>query len=223
MNNSENKIRVCAVVPFFNEEQFIGSVISKTQSYVDFIVAVNDGSTDNSYNQIKDIKNLEVITLDRNYGKGFALQKGFEYCLDREFDIVVTLDADNQHDPKFIPELLDKLKFFDIVIGNRLDDLKNMPVHRRLSNKITSLLLTLRTGQKISDSQCGYRAYKKRVIEKCKTISNGFEAESEILILASRAGFKIGFTKIDTVYGAEKSKMKSFSAIKGFIKIFFAT
>lgn len=223
MSSSKSKIKVCAVVPFFNEERFIRDVITKTQQYVDFIVAVNDGSDDSSYEEIKNFQNLEVIELKKNFGKGFALQKGFEFCINQNFDAVVTLDADNQHNPKIIPNLLNKLELFDIVVGNRLNDLSNMPFHRRLSNKITSFLLTYKTGQKILDSQCGFRAYKKEVIENCKTFSTGFEAESEILILASRAGYKIGFTDIDTIYGTEKSKMKSITAIKGFIKVFLST
>ena len=96
-----------------------------------------------------------------------------------------------------------------------------MPFMRILSNKITSILLSLKTKQKIIDSQCGFRAYRSEVIKKVKTTSNGYEAESEILILASRMGFNIGFIEIPTVYADEKSKIKPFAVIFGFLRILF--
>jgi len=107
------------------------------------------------------------------------------------------------------------------VIGNRLNDLEKMPLQRIVSNKLTSLLLTLKTGQRIVDSQCGFRVYKSNVLKTIKTFSFGFEAESEMIVYASRFGYKIGFVDIPTVYGQEKSKMNSIKAIIGFIKILF--
>lgn len=219
MNNLKNKIKVCAVIPFYNEKSFIRKLIVNTSKYVDFICAVDDGSVDNSFAEISDLNNLEIIKLDKNYGKGFALQTGFEYCIKKDYEVIITIDADGQHNPDFIPTLIEHLAYFDIVIGNRLNDIKLMPVNRIISNKLTSKLLSLKTGQKISDSQCGFRAYKKNVLKKCKTKFKGFEAESEILVIASRNGFKIGHTEIDTIYGNEKSKMKSIPAIVGFFKV----
>lgn len=219
MNSSKNKISVCAVIPFYNEKDFIRNVVIETSKCVDFICAVDDGSVDGSAGEISNLPNLKIITLDKNYGKGFALQKGFKFCVDENFDVIVTLDADGQHNPAFITDLITKLKFFDIVIGNRLKKIKVMPIQRIISNKLTSKLITLKTGQNILDSQCGFRAYKKAVLEKCRTESKGFEAESEIIIKAANEGFKIGHADIDTIYGTEKSKMKSIPAIFGFIRV----
>jgi hypothetical protein len=134
---------------------------------------------------------------------------------------LVTLDADLQHNPDEIPVLVAELKNFNIVIGNRLNNLKGMPLHRRMSNFITSFLLSLKTGQKLIDSQCGFRAYNAEVIRNVDTIENGFEAESEMLIKATRKGFKIGFTEISTIYGDERSKMSPFKTTFGFIKLLF--
>jgi hypothetical protein len=96
-----------------------------------------------------------------------------------------------------------------------------MPFQRILSNRITSFLLSIKTGQQIKDSQCGFRAYKKVVLENVRTKSIGYEAESEILIYAARKGYKIGFINIPTIYGNEKSKMNPIQAIIGFIKVLF--
>ncbi len=219
MNSLENKNKVCAVIPFYNEQKFIRDVVLNTQKYVDLIIAVNDGSKDNSEGYIKDIPGVIVLSSAQNHGKGFALQSGFNEALKRNYEIIITLDGDNQHNPKFIPDFIKTLDKFDIVIGNRLNEINNMPLMRILSNKITSILLTLKTKQKIIDSQCGFRAYKNEVLKKVRTSSKGYEAESEILILASRLGFKIGFVKISTVYANEISKIKPVKVIFNFIKV----
>lgn len=215
------KNNTCAVIPFFNEEDFIVDVIEKTLKYVDLVIAVDDGSKDNSLKLIKNLDNIEIIILDRNYGKGTALKAGFSLALELDFDIILTLDADLQHDPDYIPIFLDAIKKYDVVIGNRLSALKKMPYHRILSNYLTSFLLSLKLKRLIKDSQCGYRAYKKKVLQKISIHSSGFEAESEIIIRAVREKFSIGFVDIPTIYGNEKSKIKSFQAIKGFLKILF--
>lgn len=222
MNKLKVKNKVCAVIPFYNEEKTINEIINRTIQYVDKIIAVNDGSTDNSKQKINDIQNIVVIDLEKNYGKGFALNKGFEKALALEYDTVVTLDSDLQHDPDFIPELLKEIETYDIVIGNRMNNLSAMPFQRRMSNKITSFLLSVKTGQKIPDSQNGFRAIRSDVLKIVKTRNHGYEAESEQIILAARNGFKIGFVNTSTVYGSEKSKIRPIKAIIGFIRTLFS-
>lgn len=212
---------VCAVIPFYNEKKTLKKILDETNKFVDHIFAVNDGSTDDLYTEEINLEGVEYIELNKNYGKGKALSVGFEQAITSGFQYVVTLDADLQHDPQYIPKFIDSLSLFDIVIGNRLNNFKGMPLQRRASNKLTSLLLTIKTGQTILDSQCGFRAYRREVLEKVKTENLGFEAESEILIKAAKRKFRIGFTDIPTVYGDEKSKMRPLEAIVGFLKVLF--
>ncbi len=219
MNSSERKIKVAAVIPFFNEENFILDVVTRTLNYVDLVIAVNDGSTDNSEALLQNFENLILVSNEKNFGKGFALQKGFEKALSLKAEIIITLDADDQHKPEMIPDFIEGIKDCDLLIGNRLHDISTMPLHRRFSNKITSFLLSRKLGIEIKDSQCGFRAYRLEVLEKVRTIFCGFEAESEMIVKAARNNFKIKFIDIPTIYGNQKSKMKSFQAIKGFIKV----
>jgi glycosyltransferase involved in cell wall biosynthesis len=221
LNSLNQKPKVCAVIPFYNENDFLFDVVSETLNFVDKVIAVNDGSSDGSEKTINNFKRVQVISLNHNYGKGYALQEGFNECIQQNFDIVITLDADRQHNPAFIPKFISQLNLFDIVIGNRLDDTKDMPVQRILSNKITSFLLSVKTGQKILDSQCGYRGYKADLLKKVKSYSYGYEAESEMIINSARSGFKIGSVNISTLYGNEKSKINPVKAILGFIRILF--
>jgi glycosyltransferase involved in cell wall biosynthesis len=223
LNNSKDINKksesVCAIIPFYNEKDTLNTVLDETAKFVDYIIAVNDGSNDYLYLEERKKSFVEVIDLDKNFGKGKALSFGFEKAVSAGYDYVITLDADLQHDPNYIPELIYNLKVYDIVVGNRLNNLKGMPLQRRLSNKLTSLLLTIKTGQEIFDSQCGFRAYRRIVLEQIKTHYSGFEAESEILIKAAKKGFKIGFIDISTIYGNEKSKMRPLDAIIGFLRV----
>jgi glycosyltransferase involved in cell wall biosynthesis len=165
---------ICAVVPFFNEKETLRTVLDVTLDLVDFIIAVNDGSTDDDYLDLQNNSKLKIINFERNSGKGKALKSGFEEAVKSGFKTVLTLDADLQHEQKHIPKLINALSSFDIVIGNRLKNLKGMPIQRKLSNTLTSFFLTLKTGQKILDSQCGFRAFKIEVLKKVKTRYNGF-------------------------------------------------
>lgn len=209
----------CAVIPFYNEINNLRRVVVNSLNFVDFVIAVNDGSDDNCEKEIENIKNVELINLQLNSGKGNALKFGFDKALSLKFKKIITLDADFQHDPELIPKILDQLENYEIVIGNRLNNLKGMPFHRRLSNILTSFLLSLKTGQKILDSQCGFRGYKSTVLQSIQTSYAGFEAESEILVLAAKKGFKIGFVEIPTKYTGGKSKMRPFKTILGFLKV----
>ena len=217
-----SSVSTCAIIPFYNEKETINTVISESLKYVDFVYAVNDGSTDGFQFELTNSSNLEIINLDKNYGKGKALSAGFEAAISANFKIIITIDADLQHKPEYIPKLLEGLQKFDIIIGNRLKNLKGMPIQRRLSNKLTSFLLTVKTGQEIIDSQCGFRAFKSVVLKEVKTILPGFEAESEIFVKAARKGFKIGFIEIPTLYENQNSKMRPVQAIIGFLRVLFS-
>jgi len=221
LNNLENKNKIAAVIPFFNENRTINQIVNNTLQYVDRVIAVDDGSTDDSSSNISENKNITLLKFKENRGKGFALREGLSEGIKKGYTQLITIDADLQHNPDEIPLLLYELNNFDIVIGNRLNNLVDMPLHRRMSNKITSFLLSIKTGQRIIDSQCGFRAFRSEVIKNIKTVKNGFEAESEILIKASRKGYKIGFTDISTIYGNEESKMTPVKTTFNFIKVLF--
>ena len=223
MSNSKDKSKIpgliCAVIPFYNEKATLIKVLGETAKYVHFTYAVNDGSNDDTYEDERKTQKVKFIDLEKNYGKGKALNVGFKEAVSSGYEFIITLDADLQHEPKYIQNLIQGLKTFDIVIGNRLNNLKGMPIQRRLSNKLTSFFLSIKTGQNILDSQCGFRAYSAEVLREVKTDYFGFEAESEILIKAAKKGFKIGFIDIPTIYSNENSKMRPVQAIIGFLKV----
>jgi glycosyltransferase involved in cell wall biosynthesis len=213
--------KLVAVIPFFNEENTLEKIIFDTAQFVDVIVAVNDGSTDNSFEKIKNLKNVICLNNPKNKGKGFALNLGFKKSIELNSLFTITLDADLQHSPEYIENLLTLVNQYDIIIGKRKKILGKMPIQRMISNFLTSFLLTLKTNQKIEDSQSGFRLYKTEILKIILPSSNGFESESEILINASKYNYKIGFVDIPTIYENEKSKMKIWKTIIGFVKVLF--
>ena len=129
MNNSENKNKIAAVIPFFNENRTIDKIVINTLQYVDCVIAVDDGSTDDSSSKISESKNITLLKFKENRGKGFALRTGLSEGVKKGYTQLITIDADLQHNPDEIPLLLSELNNFDMVIGNSVSNLVNMALH----------------------------------------------------------------------------------------------
>lgn len=217
----QKKPKVAVVIPFFNEQQTLPEIINKTLQYSDIIIAVNDGSTDDFLKHIKINERIVLISNKKNEGKGFSISRGMKKSIELNSDITITIDADLQHPPEYIPELIKALDDCSISVGNRLGNLRGMPIPRILSNILTSALLSIKLKQLIKDSQCGFRAYKTNIVHDILPSSKGYEAETEILINAKRKNYKIGFIRIPTIYNSHKSKMRSIKTILGFLRVLF--
>ncbi len=215
-------MKILIIIPTYNAEQTIEQLLDEVEKYVsqENILVVNDGSIDSTIEKISK-KNIAIIHHQKNLGKGAALQTGFDFALQKKYEAVITLDADLQHPPKYIPEFLQKYydNNYDIIIGNRLHNTQGMPFHRKLSNTITTFLVKLKTGVNVFDSQSGYRFIHRKVLEKIHLSSSGFEAETELLLKAVKQKYTFGAVNIPTIYNGEKSNMKNFSTTINFIKI----
>ncbi len=146
-----------------------------------------------------------VISHNSNKGKGAALRTGLEYALQKEFEYVITIDTDGQHNPKFIPDFIAAFQNSgaDLIIGSRRKNKMDMPWDRRCSNWMTSGILSLLLRRKIDDSQCGYRLLSRKLLESIKIESERFEVETEIIIKADQNGFDIKFIPIEVNYGVK--------------------
>ncbi|MDD3905137.1 MAG: glycosyltransferase family 2 protein [Candidatus Omnitrophica bacterium] len=199
---------VCVLIPAYNEAKTVGAVIAEVLSQELRVYVVDDGSLDDTAVVAKNAGAV-VIRNPQNMGKGASLREGFRRALSDKCDAVIIMDADGQHEARSIPDFVREMASSgaDIVIGNRMSDPGPMPYVRRLTNRFMSWLISRMCGQKISDTQCGYKMIKRRVLEEVKTDSSNFEIESEFVIKASRLGFKITSVPIKAIYGDEKSKI----------------
>lgn len=200
-------MKPCVLIPSYNEERTIGGITKRVKRLGLEVVVIDDGSTDNSEKAASDAGAI-VIRHIKNLGKGASLKEGFDFVLKvPEYDPVITMDGDGQHNPADIESLLSHSREHgdDIVVGNRMASPKNMPFVRLATNRFMSNLLSRLCGQDISDTQCGFRLIRRRVLEKLTLESKNYDIESELLIKASRKGFKIGSVPIEAIYKNEIS------------------
>jgi len=209
---------LCCLIPAYNEEKTIASVIEGCKRYISDIIVVDDGSTDLTKKIAKE-KGVVVISHKKNMGKGVALKTGFSYALRNEFDALLSIDADGQHDPNEIPNFINTFKRdnSDIIIGARLWQKENIPAIKYLPNKVGVYFISKAAGQEIADTQSGFRLYTKKVLESVDFRGRGFEAETELLIKASRMGLKITCFPIKAIY--PENYKSNFRPVRDFIKI----
>ncbi len=203
-------MKVCCIIPAYQESRAIERVVRLSQKFCSCVIVVDDGSTDGT-GKIARESGAIVLQHPRNLGKGAALRTGFNYAIDQPCEAIVTLDGDLQHNPHSIPRFLEKLnEGFDVVVGSRYStQTEEMPFMRKLSNLITTQALRVFFKVPVTDSQSGYRAFKRQVLETIQVRDDGFSAETEILIDAKRAGFEISEVPIATSYGDEESKIRA--------------
>ena len=202
MTSPEHK-RILAVIPCYNEELSIGNVVSKTKLYVDEVVVVNDGSRDNT-SQVAQEAGANVLVHKKNKGKSAAIRTGFQYALANNFEYVITIDGDGQHNPEEIPAVLKNVleNGHDISIGFRSGVRTEMPLWRRIGKRVLDYTTSFGGGGKVTDSQCGFRAFNKKAVESLSRHMNGesFTAESEQLIKANQLGLEVGEAPITCKY-----------------------
>jgi len=212
-------MKICIIIPTYNESKEIFRLVQEVKEQNPDVLVVDDGSKDNTA-QIASDAGAVVLKNQVNAGKGSCLRKGFVYALTHNFDAVITMDGDGQHLPKDLQYFicLAGLSKSDILIGNRMLQTKGMPVVRLITNKFMSWLISLLSKQDIPDTQCGFRLIKRAVLEKIELKTSNYEIETEILIKASRNGFKIESVPITTVYRGEKSQINPFVDTWRFLK-----
>lgn len=199
---------LCVLIPSYNEARTIGQIVTELVRKGFTVYVVDDGSTDDTAGMAH-AGGAIVVKHKKNMGKGASLREGFKHIIKKGFDAVIIMDGDGQHLVADIGNFIERMEAAaaDIVIGNRMMDVSLMPEERKHTNRFMSGLISALSGQHIPDSQSGYRLIKREVLEKIDLKSSNFEIESEMIIKASRAGFKIESVPIKTVYDNEKSKV----------------
>ncbi|HOJ30726.1 MAG TPA: glycosyltransferase family 2 protein [bacterium] len=214
-----DKESIAVLIPAHNEARTIGKLVDNILEIVDYVCVVDDGSNDNTGNIAKQHGAI-VITHPVCKGKGAALKTGFQHFQNLPYDVIIAMDGDGQHpvsDLHVFIEAIKKNKKAGIIVGKRKIIGSDMPPIRRLTNLSMSILISILAFQWIPDSQNGFRAIRKKVVENMLIITNHFETETEILLRACWKGVKISSVPVSTIYQSEKSKIKP---IRDTIKFF---
>ncbi|RKY86383.1 glycosyltransferase family 2 protein [candidate division KSB1 bacterium] len=220
--NSQPKIGV--LIPAYNVADKIGELLSKTTTYfplISHVCVVDDGSDDGTDEIVKSNKGVFLIQHPKNRGKGAALRSGFSYFIRKGYDFILTMDGDGQHRPEDIPSFLQKInhEYFDLLIGQRELSLRLLPLDRYLSNKLSSVLISILSNFSVKDSQSGYRLISTKLLQRVTLSTCRYETESELLLKALRIGAKIDFVPIPTIYGKEKSHIHRLPDVIRFMRM----
>ncbi|MBV9127556.1 MAG: glycosyltransferase family 2 protein [Verrucomicrobia bacterium] len=216
---------VAALIPAYCEEKFIANVVARTlaqQPGISRVLVVDDGSPDRTA-ELARAAGAEVIVHETNAGKGAAVQTGLRRLQeDPACEWIVMLDADGQHRPEEIGRFLDaaqQMPAARLFIGTRMSDTRTMPLVRRLTNRFMSAQISLLCGQRIADTQCGFRLLHRTLIPLLLDRAARFDYETEMLIVTSWRGEKIADVPVSTVYGEETSSIHPLRDTGRFFKL----
>ena len=220
--------KFCVIIPAYNAGEHLGNLLSRIGEFAEKkdIIVVDDGSQDDTSSIARDF-GVQLLVHQRNLGKGAALKTAFRKAVKDDYDVAITIDADFQHPPELIPELLKKIDGgADMVVGNRRWDTSKMPVERRVSNFLSTMATSLLAGQHIEDSQCGFRAIRRWLLKSVRLKFNKYQHESEMLIEAARLGARISFINIPVIYNGNKSyfhPIKDTARFLAFLFLYYPT
>jgi glycosyltransferase involved in cell wall biosynthesis len=219
VNSGRNDVKLICLIPSYNEEKSIGKIVRSVRDLGFDVLVVDDGSGDRTAALARE-NGAEVVVHKKNCGKGASLRRAFLLIAQRPYDAIIVMDADGQHLPGDIMRLVDCFTRTGagIVVGNRMERAKGMPFVRWLTNASMSLLLSWVCRQRIPDSQCGFRIIGMPLLKSFSLETENFEIESEMLLQASRHGFKIASAPVATIYEGQASAIHPWKDTVRFFK-----
>jgi glycosyltransferase involved in cell wall biosynthesis len=213
--------QTAAVIPAYQDETHIGDIVRRTLERLDHVLVVDDGSSDQTGQRARQA-GAEVIVHDQNRGKGEAIKTGLGHWLNRDVTWVSLLDSDGQHLPEEIDRFMAAAAFATrptFFVGTRMNNIAGMPFIRRVVNRYMSRRISRLCGQKIPDTQCGFRMLDRQLIPELLGGGDRFDYETEVLIIASRKGYQIESVPITTVYTDQVSKIRPVRDAVRFFKL----
>lgn len=191
----------CVIIPAYNAAKTIGALVERIKGRGHAVLVIDDGSQDRTAAAASG-RGALVISHLTNEGKGRALRTGFSYALRRNFDGVITMDADGQHDPEDLDALIRAAESQQagLVIGNRMAQAGAMPAPRRFTNRLMSLIVSAVARRRIPDSQCGYRLIRKELLAQLPLCARRFEIETEVLLKAAARKWPIISVPVRAIY-----------------------
>lgn len=213
--------KTCVLIPTYNNERTLKTVLDDVLQYTDNVLVVNDGSTDSTSEILKTYPQIHLVSYDKNIGKGWALRQGFKKALSLGYDNAITIDSDGQHFADDLYKFLDQLELTPnaIIIGARNMNQSAVPGKSSFGNKFSNFWFKVETGITMPDTQSGYRLYPIRAMEQLKFITKKFEFEIEVLVRSAWKGIKVTSVPVKVFYAEKGVRVSHFRPFKDFSRI----
>lgn len=198
-------LKCCVIIPTYNNQNTLARIINGVLLYTDAVIVVNDGSTDNTGNILTSFNQITVLHHAKNKGKGMALRTGFKEALAMGYDYAITIDSDGQHFPDDIPAFLAVLQSEGeaLLIGSRNMTQKGVPKKSSFGNKFSNFWFWFETGNKLQDTQSGYRLYPLHKIPQ-QFFTTKFEFEIEVIVRTSWNGIPVKNIPVKVLYDPDE-------------------
>jgi len=201
------QLKILVAMPAYNEEKYIGSLVAEAQQYGDEVLIIDDGSTDGTSKTAR-LAGATVIQHKENKGYGAAVQSILAEAKRISPDILVLLDADSQHNPNEIPRLIKPIsQGFDLVIGSRKLLRDSIPLYRRIGQGVISYFCYILSGEKLSDSESGFRVFSRKAVGILELREDGMSVSAETIAKAAEKGLKITEIPISITYTRDGSTL----------------
>ena len=188
----------------FNEVEYVNSVLDEVIRHSDEVLVVDDGSSDGTSELLAKRDDIRLVTHEKNLGYGAALKSAFDHAIQEQFDVVVTIDCDGQHEPQRIPCFVAACADVDIVSGSRY--LKRFPgdsqppAQRRWVNQLITASVNQRLGLSLTDTFCGFKAYQVDALKKLRLTETGYAMPLELWVQAAAADLCIVELPVPLIY-----------------------
>lgn len=217
-----NQYECCVIIPTYNNGKTLSRVINGVLTYTASIIVVNDGCTDDTSEILQGFSDLQIIHLAKNKGKGNALHVGLKKAEELGFDYAITIDSDGQHYPDDIPLFINVLNNAEnknlVLIGGRNLNADGMPKKNTFANKFSNFWYWAETGEKLFDTQSGFRLYPVKKVNALRLFTTKYEFEIEVIVKASWAGIEVKNIPIRVLYDPNE-RVSHFRPFKDFFRI----
>ncbi len=214
-------LKACVIIPTYNNAATLGNVIEDVARYTGNIIVVNDGSTDNTGEILKNYPFVQLVSYVNNVGKGWALRKAFKYAVEKGYAYAITIDSDGQHFAKDLPVFIKALEVYPnaIIIGARNMDQSSVPGGSSFGNKFSNFWFKVETGISSPDTQSGYRLYPLQPLQKMRFATFKYEFEIEVLVKAAWKGVDVVSVPVTVYYAPKEERVSHFRPFKDFFRI----